>query len=109
MHRKQVYITFLVVIQIGGGIVAAFAKIPDFTASDLGQKIGVILRLHIGNATLAEKKANWIDFDASPTLSGSDLSKELLEYVIRVAEGEQTKNEANKYEEISIFKDGVTL
>ena len=34
---------------------------------------------------------------------------ELLAYVIRVAEGEQTKNEENKYEEISIFKDGVTL
>ena len=61
------------------------------------------------NHSLAEKKANWIDFDASPTLDGSDLSDELLSYVIRVAEGEQTKNEANKYEEISIFKDGVTL
>lgn len=61
------------------------------------------------NASLAQRKANWIDFDASPTLDGSDLSDELLSYVIRVAEGEQTKNEANKYEEISIFKDGVTL
>ena len=61
------------------------------------------------NHALAEKKANWIDFDASPTLDGSDLSDELLSYVIRVAEGEQTKNEVNKYEEISIFKDGVTL
>jgi altronate hydrolase len=61
------------------------------------------------NHALAERKANWIDFDASPTLDGSDLSDELLAYVIRVAEGEQTKNESNKYEEISIFKDGVTL
>ncbi len=61
------------------------------------------------NRSLAEKKANWIDFDASPTLMGSDLSDELLSYVIRVCEGEQTKNESNKYEEISIFKDGVTL
>ncbi len=61
------------------------------------------------NHSLAERKANWIDFDASPTLLGSDLSDELLSYVIRVAEGEQTHNEANKYEEISIFKDGVTL
>ena len=61
------------------------------------------------NHSLAERKANWIDFDASPTLSGKDLSDELLSYVVRVAEGEQTKNEANKYEEISIFKDGVTL
>ena len=61
------------------------------------------------NHALAEKKANWIDFDASPTLDGSDLSEELLSYVLKVAEGEQTKNEVNKYEEISIFKDGVTL
>lgn len=61
------------------------------------------------NHSLAQRKANWIDFDASPTLEGKDLSDELLAYVIRVAEGEQTKNEENKYEEISIFKDGVTL
>ena len=61
------------------------------------------------NHSLAERKANWIDFDASPTLDGNDLSDELLAYVVRVAEGEQTKNETNKYEEISIFKDGVTL
>ena len=33
----------------------------------------------------------------------------LLSYVIKVADGEKTKNEENKYEEISIFKDGVTL
>ncbi len=61
------------------------------------------------NHSLAERKANWIDFDASPTLDGNDLSDELLACVVRVAEGEQTKNETNKYEEISIFKDGVTL
>ncbi len=61
------------------------------------------------NRSLAERKANWIDFDASPTLEGHDLSNELLDYVISVAEGEKTKNEINKYEEISIFKDGVTL
>ncbi len=61
------------------------------------------------NHSLAERKANWIDFDASPTLEGHDLSDALLDYVIAVAEGTQTKNEANKYEEISIFKDGVTL
>ena len=61
------------------------------------------------NSTLADKKKNWIDFDASPTLDGEDLSDELLDYVIRVANGEQTKNEANGYREISILKDGITL
>ena len=61
------------------------------------------------NHALAERKSNWIDFDASPTLEGNPLTNELFEYIIRVAEGEQTKNELHSYREISIFKDGVTL
>ena len=61
------------------------------------------------NHSLAERKASWIDFDASPTLDGNSLEDELYDYVIRVAEGEETKNEINVYKEISIFKDGVTL
>ena len=61
------------------------------------------------NHSLAVRKANWIDFDASPTLDGNLLTDELFEYILRVAEGEQTKNEQHSYREISIFKDGVTL
>ncbi len=61
------------------------------------------------NKNLAEHKSAWIDFDASGTLFGNPLTDELLEYIIRVAEGEKTKNEINGYREISIFKDGVTL
>ena len=61
------------------------------------------------NHSLAERKAGWIDFDASPTLEGNSLEDELYDYVIRVAEGEKTKNEIHGYKEISIFKDGVTL
>ena len=61
------------------------------------------------NHSLAERKANWIDFDASPTLEGNPLTDELFEYVVSVAEGKETKNEINNYREISIFKDGVTL
>ena len=61
------------------------------------------------NHSLAERKSNWIDFDASPTLDGNPLTNELFEYIIKVAEGEQTKNEQHSYREISIFKDGVTL
>ncbi len=61
------------------------------------------------NHALAEKKSNWIDFDASPTLDGVALTDELMAYVVSVANGAQTKNEENGYEEISIFKDGVTL
>ncbi|MBQ4556986.1 MAG: altronate dehydratase [Clostridia bacterium] len=61
------------------------------------------------NHALAEKKKNWIDFDASGMLSGIDLTDALVEFVVDVANGTKTKNEINGYEEISIFKDGVTL
>ena len=61
------------------------------------------------NHDLAERKSGWIDFDASPTLSGNPLTDELFDYIIKVAEGEETQNELHGYREISIFKDGVTL
>lgn len=61
------------------------------------------------NKTLSEKKANWIDFDASPILEGDDSTDALFDYIIEVANGTETKNEINGYREISIFKSGVTL
>lgn len=61
------------------------------------------------NHSLAERKKAWIDFDASPMLEDKDPTGELLQYIIEVASGKQTRNEENGYSEISIFKDGVTL
>lgn len=61
------------------------------------------------NSRLAGQKPNWIDYDAGPMLDGVDLGEDFFEYVLRVAEGEQTCNEKNGYREIAIFKDGVTL
>ena len=61
------------------------------------------------NASLAKRKSNWIDFDASPVLGGIDLDEEFFSYVIDVAYGSETKNEKLGFREISIFKDGVTL
>ena len=61
------------------------------------------------NKNLATKKNNWIDFDASPTLSGNPLTDEFLDYIIEVASGKETTNELNDYREISIFKDGIVL
>ena len=61
------------------------------------------------NKALAEKKNNWIDFDASPTLDGNELTDEFFDYIISVASGNETANEKNNYREISIFKDGITL
>lgn len=61
------------------------------------------------NSNLAHKKANWIDFDASPVLDGMSLTDDLFDYIIEVANGKETKSEINGYREISIFKDGVIL
>lgn len=64
------------------------------------------------NKELAERKKNWIDFDASPVLGEktmNNVTDELLRFVIEIASGRETKNEINNYREISIFKDGVTL
>lgn len=61
------------------------------------------------NNDLASRKPHWIDFNAGPIIEGADLSDELLDYIIKVANGEKTNNERNGYREISIFKDGVTL
>ena len=61
------------------------------------------------NGSLAQRKSAWIDFDASPVLEGRELTDELFDYVLSVANGEETKNEKFGYKEISIFKDGVTL
>ena len=61
------------------------------------------------NSRLAGNKSNWIDFNAGEIINGADLTDELFEYVIEVANGKQTNNEKNGYKEISIFKDGVVL
>ncbi len=64
------------------------------------------------NNKLAGTKKNWIDFDASPVLDGESmqtLTDNLLNFVIDVASGKETRNEINGYREISIFKEGVTL
>jgi len=61
------------------------------------------------NASLTERKSNWIDFDASPVLNGIDLDEKFFSYVLDVASGTETKNEIQGFREISIFKDGVTL
>ncbi len=64
------------------------------------------------NSQLAERKKGWIDFDAGPIADGEtidDAAKRLLQLVIEVAGGKQTKAEEKGFREISIFKDGVVL
>ncbi len=63
------------------------------------------------NNTLATKKSNWIDFDASKCLTDGfeTVTDELIDYVVQVANGKQTSNEKTNSKEIAIFKNGVTL
>ncbi|MCR5825452.1 MAG: altronate dehydratase family protein [Oscillospiraceae bacterium] len=64
------------------------------------------------NTALYEKKGNWIDFNAGTVAAGEsldDAGDRLLDYVLRVASGEQTRAEQHGAREISIFKDGVVL
>lgn len=64
------------------------------------------------NSQIAERKKNWIDFNAGSIVEGEsldDAGKRLLSYVLEVAGGKRTRNEEQGYREISIFKDGVVL
>ena len=64
------------------------------------------------NTPLAQKKKNWIDFDAGRLLEGKtldELGHELLEYVLAVASGQHTRSEENGFHDLAIFKQGVTL
>ena len=64
------------------------------------------------NSSLAKRKANWIDFNAGALVDGlsmEELFSQFVDKVISIINGEKSKNEINGFEEISIFKDGVTL
>lgn len=63
------------------------------------------------NTMLAERKKNWIDFDAGKVLThASDaVADELLSLIQRVASGESVAAERNGEREIAIWKRGVTL
>lgn len=66
------------------------------------------------NTTLAQRKPQWIDFDAGVLASeGASIdatADRLLELVLDVASGRRrTRNEQHGYREIAIWKNGVTL
>lgn len=94
-------------------LTAAGANIILFT-SGRGTPLGApVPTLKISsNTPLANRKANWIDFDAGQLINGADIAKmtdDLLRLVIATASGKQAKNEINSCREISIFKDGVIM
>ena len=64
------------------------------------------------NPTLAKNKPQWVDFSAGQLIEGrtmQELVPEFIDKVLAVASGEKARNEENGYQEISIFKNGVTL
>lgn len=65
------------------------------------------------NTPLAQKKSGWIDFNAGTVADGTETLEEsandLMNLVLEIASGKQTKAEQKGFREISIFKDGVVL
>lgn len=65
------------------------------------------------NTQLYEKKRKWIDFNAgrivTENMSFEEITKEFIDYIVLVINGEKTNNEKNRFQEIAIFKSGVTL
>jgi len=63
------------------------------------------------NTPLADRKRNWIDYDAGQVLErGMDEAADaLLDTIRAVASGEETANERNGEREIAIWKRGVTM
>ncbi len=65
------------------------------------------------NTPLATKKHGWIDFNAGLLLTDGkslpELSRMLMDYVLRVANGEKVCSERNGFHDLAIFKTGVTL
>lgn len=64
------------------------------------------------NSNLANRKPNWIDFNAGVLLEDKTMNETLTSFIAKilsVACGELTNNEKAGIHEISIFKNGVTL
>ena len=64
------------------------------------------------NSGLANRKSNWIDFNAGVLAEGQTMevqTKTMYEYVLEVASGRPVCSEAAGFHDMAIFKQGVTL
>lgn len=64
------------------------------------------------NTPLANKKSNWIDFNAGVLVEDKSMeneAKRLFDYVVEVASGTKVCSEAAGFHDMAIFKQGVTL
>jgi altronate hydrolase len=88
----------LIVFTTGRGTPGGFAA-PTFRISS--------------NTALYAQKKHWIDFNAGVLLEGSGIREtaaSLYDKILQTVNGEyQARNEVNRYFEIGIFKQGITL
>ena len=64
------------------------------------------------NTALAERKKNWIDFNAGVLAEDApmaEVSARFIDAVLAAASGAPVRTEQNGYRELAIFKTGVTL
>ena len=64
------------------------------------------------NSTLANKKNNWIDFNAGVLVENKtmdEVAKDFYNYIIEVASGKKVCSEIAGFHDMAIFKQGVTL
>lgn len=64
------------------------------------------------NSTLAQKKKNWIDFNAGVLVEDAEfeeMGQKLFDYVLEVASGKKVCSEEAGFHDMAIFKQGVTL
>lgn len=95
-------------------LAAAKCQIVLFTTGRGNPYGGYVPTVKIStNSELFYRKRKWIDFDAgrlvSENITMEELTKEFVEYIIKIINGKKTNNEKNKFQEIAIFKSGVTL
>ena len=59
-----------------------------------------------------KKAGNWIDFNAGSIAQGADpyeFALKLMHLIVRVVSGEKSVSEKRGFNEIVIWKDGVTM
>ncbi len=93
---------------------AAGAHLVLFTTGRGTPFGGVVPTLKIAsNTELADRKPHWIDFNAGRLLEKhadrDAVDQDFFQLVLDTASGQPARNETHGYEEIAIFKDGVTL
>ncbi len=64
------------------------------------------------NSNIFNKKKNWMDFNAGALVEDKTMDEvleSLIDLIVEVSNGKQSKNEINKFRNLAIFKSGVTL